>query len=66
MAAWLVPAGIPVFLAVAGIFDAEWRLAVACRNARIYTIKASLPLSLSLPLDCVVGVRPTPTGWLAG
>lgn len=30
---------VPAFLAVGGLFDADWRLAVACRNGRIHTIK---------------------------
>lgn len=30
---------VPAFLAVGGLFDADWRLAVACRNGNIYTIK---------------------------
>jgi hypothetical protein len=32
--------GVPVFLAVMGLLDADWRVAVACRDARIYTVKA--------------------------
>lgn len=31
---------VPAFLAVSGLFDADWRLTVACRNGHIYTIKA--------------------------
>lgn len=30
---------VPAFLAVGGLFDADWRLAVACRDGNIYTIK---------------------------
>ena len=30
---------VPAFLAVGGLFDADWRLAVACRSGQIYTIK---------------------------
>lgn len=31
---------LPAFLAVGGFFDAEWRVLVACREGRVYTVKA--------------------------
>lgn len=34
---------VPAFLAVGGLFDADWRLAVACRNGKIYAIKVPRP-----------------------
>lgn len=30
---------VPAFLAVGGLFDADWRVAVACRGGRVYTVK---------------------------
>ena len=30
--------GVPVFMAVTGEFDTEWRIVVACRDAKLYTI----------------------------
>lgn len=30
---------VPAFLAVGGLFDADWRVAVACREGKVYTIK---------------------------
>lgn len=35
---------VPAFLAVEGLFDADWRLSVACRNGQIFTIKVWTPL----------------------
>eukprot|EP00640_Fibrocapsa_japonica_P000784 CAMPEP_0113937780 /NCGR_PEP_ID=MMETSP1339-20121228/4326_1 /TAXON_ID=94617 /ORGANISM="Fibrocapsa japonica" /LENGTH=585 /DNA_ID=CAMNT_0000940679 /DNA_START=147 /DNA_END=1904 /DNA_ORIENTATION=- /assembly_acc=CAM_ASM_000762 len=32
--------GIPSMLAVTGLFDVEWRIVAACRDGKIYTIKA--------------------------
>lgn len=35
-----LPTGaVPAFLAIGGVFDSQWRLAVACRDGRIHTIK---------------------------
>ena len=30
---------VPVFLAVTGLFDVEYRILVACRNAKVYSLK---------------------------
>lgn len=32
---------VPAFLAVGGFLDADWRISVACREGRVYTVKVS-------------------------
>lgn len=32
---------MPAFLAVEGLFDADWRIAVACRENKIHTVKVT-------------------------
>lgn len=31
--------GVPVFIAVSGLYDVDYRIVVACRNGNVYTIK---------------------------
>lgn len=38
-----LPLGVvPAFLAAGGQFDSVWRVLVACRDGRVYTVKASI------------------------
>lgn len=48
---------MPAFLAVGGLFDADWRLAVACRNGKIYTIKVRTRLFWQRSYDGVLCIR---------
>lgn len=41
---------VPAFLAPGGVFDAEWRVIVACREGRIYTVKVRMDLRVD-PCD---------------
>ena len=34
-----LPSSVPVMLSVSGLFDVEWRVVVACRDGKLYTIK---------------------------
>jgi len=32
--------GVPAMMCVSGLFDVEWRIVVACRDGRVYTVKS--------------------------
>lgn len=56
-----LPAGaVPAFLAVDGLFDADWRIAVACRENKIHTIKANRAGNKAIVLGVWLGM-PTPS-----
>ena len=41
---------VPVFLSVTGLYDVEYQISVACRDACIYTIKRYLYTQWSISL----------------
>eukprot|EP00903_Cladosiphon_okamuranus_P005978 g5900.t1 len=53
---------VPAFLAVGGLFDADWRLAVACRNGQIYTIKNGEVARTAVVTGIVISLEATPCG----
>ncbi|CAN0380487.1 unnamed protein product [Pylaiella littoralis] len=53
---------VPAFLAVGGLFDADWRLAVACRNGNIHTIKNGEVARTAVVTGTVIRLEATPCG----
>ncbi|CAM9926261.1 unnamed protein product [Ectocarpus sp. 6 AP-2014] len=53
---------VPAFLAVGGLFDSDWRLAVACRNGRIYTVKDGDVAKTAVVTGTVISLEATPCG----
>ncbi|CAM9236080.1 unnamed protein product, partial [Hapterophycus canaliculatus] len=53
---------VPAFIAVGGLFDADWRLAVACRNGRIYTIKNGEVARTAVVTGIIISLEATPCG----
>eukprot|EP00752_Nemacystus_decipiens_P018752 g16813.t1 len=53
---------VPAFLAVGGLFDADWRLTVACRNGQIHTIKNGEVARTAVVTGTVISLEATPCG----
>ncbi|CAM9680067.1 unnamed protein product [Ascophyllum nodosum] len=58
-----LPAGaVPAFLAVEGLFDADWRIAVACRERQIHTVKNGEVARTAVVTGTVIHLEATPCG----
>lgn len=63
----LVLPAVPVFMAITGTLDVEYRIAVACRDNNVYTIKVRVilapPRRPYCCVACMTSSLPVTTEW---